>query len=359
MTKGNSNPVDPKRRAVEDGGKGGDTMAVEAGGGTGQELQVVSARDTKLESIMDMLKEMRNEQKEIKTAMNDLTATMGGRIDMVERDVQGVRDDLQDVAERVEQVETEQEEVSKRLKKIEWVLGKDPRIMSWADQYDLFGSEGEEDEEDEEMVEDKGNNKGKGKGKGNKGAEEGKGWQVKGKGKGKDNKGKDGKGMTEEKKEELSRSVVFGRFPDGTLTSDIIDHLKGEMEGEDVEEIYGRGPKYANQGVVRFPNLGSMWTWMVDNKGKYMEFDGKKVFKEVAFVEGEDKDKIKGLRKAKRAIYEERDDVEDGDVTVTYGVGVVRFKGKRVAAWCDEDRRVKWEDGYEAEGDRHDKLMMV
>ena len=176
---------------------------------------------------------------------------------------------------------------------------------------------------------------------------------VKSKGAGK------GKGLTKEKEVELRRSVTFGKYDDGILSSEIIQHLESLVEDEKdfVEEICARGRKWATTGVVKFKSEAAMWQYMKKHRGETGEFGGKTIYKEVAFVEGQDISRDRHIKKTKGACFEVIKDLDKEDLDVKFRSGVVKHKGHKLAHWDDTVKKMVFESLYADVEVQYMKLM--
>jgi hypothetical protein len=158
---------------------------------------------------------------------------------------------------------------------------------------------------------------------------------AKGKAKGK------GKGKEEVRNEEMSRTVVFGGYGAGSAAADIVKHLTEIAEEakveKQVEDIFAFGRKWANGGGLRFKSTKDMWDYMKSKRGEHVhEYKGGRIYGRVGFVEDENAERSKAMRKAVRAMIETEEgtagDIKD-NMTARYSTGVLLYKGNKIAEW--------------------------
>ena len=153
--------------------------------------------------------------------------------------------------------------------------------------------------------------------------------------------------------EQASRTITFGQFPEGTLSTTIVDFIRatvGEQVTKEADEIFAYGKKYAERGAVRFKTSGAMWKHMEDHAGNHRHDYGDGH----VYVNphndgriGEDLDKSKAANRMTRAIIEHvggNPKEVKTDIQANHGTGTVKYQGKRVLEWKDGAMQVV-EDG--------------
>jgi hypothetical protein len=175
-------------------------------------------------------------------------------------------------------------------------------------------------------------------------------------------KGK-GKGKQEEKNEEMSRTVVFGGYTSGSAAADIIEHLNKIAEEasveKEIEDTFAFGRKWANGGGLRFKTKKQMWDYMKERRGAHIhEYKGARIYGRVGFVEDENTERSKSMRKAVRAVIEtekgEAADTKD-NITARYWKGELVYKGEMVAVW-KTGQTMEWRGLPEA-AKRYEELL--
>ena len=158
-----------------------------------------------------------------------------------------------------------------------------------------------------------------------------------------------GRGKGAEAAERNSRTITFGRVPEGTMSTTITAFIKstlGEGPQADIEELFAYGKKFAERGGVRFRSCKTMWKYMEENAGNHKRMHGNTAVYVNVYDGGLtqlEKDTAKAVRKMTRAIIEEIGG--DGqtvkeDIGANYTTVKVKYQGKLVAEWQDGEMKV-------------------